>query len=314
MLYNIIINQKAIIDNELNVTANHIAVMEVVANFILSENAKSLRDNLGDWYWVSYELILDQIPMFDIKKSRCRQLVKELCIENLLEANPNNQRLGRVYLRVGAAYSKYKNFDNPLSKNYQPPCQNFDNPLAKKLATPCQKIDNDNNINHNYTNNNRIKDNNLCVDNFSEINNLPEKRKKVAQKKERLEADAKEVLRVLNELKPSAKPFQETKTNLNFITARLKESGNDVELLTKIIQLKVWQWKDNAKMKMYLRPETLFNATKFQTYTIELEEAIKNPTQYAAEYRNNKSDNIRNKPNDQSSIQALDEQLDNALG
>lgn len=149
MLYNIIINQKSIIDNKLNVTANHIAVMEVVVNFILSNKAQVLVDNSGSWSWVSYELIVEQIPMFGIKKDRCRQLVKDLCNEGLLESNPNNQNLGRVYLRVGSMYYTYKNFENPLLKNSQGTLDKSSDTLAKKLATPCEKISDDNSTNNN---------------------------------------------------------------------------------------------------------------------------------------------------------------------
>jgi uncharacterized phage protein (TIGR02220 family) len=34
----------------------------------------------------------------------------------------------------------------------------------------------------------------------------------------------------------------------------------------KVVDVMVDQWKNDARMNMYLRPETLFNATKFETY------------------------------------------------
>lgn len=317
MLYNITINQKAIIDNRLNITANHVAIMEVVAYFILSTKAQSLNDELGQWYWVSYELIIDQIPMFDIKKDRCRQLVKELCNEGLLEANPNNQSLGRVYLRVGNKYSTYKNFEKPLVKNSQPPLEEFSNPLANNLATPLVEISDDNSINNNSTKENFTKENNSFgytmegVVSNEFINDLnKEKEKNVAPKKEK-ELKAIEVLDHLNTL--AGKRYTPTKTNLNFITARLGE-GNTVEDLKCVIELKVHEWINDPKMNTYLRPETLFNATKFQTYIQKVESIKKNPEQFKNEQRINSNGTNRNRPDSAENIASMFSSIDSAFG
>lgn len=74
--------------------------------------------------------------------------------------------------------------------------------------------------------------------------------------------DAKNVLLYLNS--KSGKNYRITKPNLKFINARLKE-GITYEEMCKIIDLKVEQWL-GTKMDEYLRPETLFNSTKFETY------------------------------------------------
>ena len=314
MLYNIVINQKAIIDNELNVTANHIAVLEVVVTFILSNNAQTLRDKLGDWYWVSYELIIDQIPMFEIKRDRCRQIVKELCNEALLEANPNNQSLGRVYLRAGKKYSTYKNFTNPLLKNSQPPCEKISNPLAKKLATPCEKISNDNNINNNTIKDNIIKENKITADFQKSDFDLgePQNEKEKSCVKKEKDEQAIEVLAYLNKL--AEKRYTPTKTNLNFITARLSEN-NSVEDLKRVIEVKCHDWKADHKMNQYLRPETLFNATKFQTYIQKVEKIIQDPQTYLKNERDSKTGAANsNRPDSAENIASMFSSIDNAFG
>ena len=74
--------------------------------------------------------------------------------------------------------------------------------------------------------------------------------------------DAKNIILYLNS--KARKNFRITKSNMKFINARLKE-GVSYEDMCKIIDLKVEQWSGTS-MDDYLRPETLFNATKFETY------------------------------------------------
>jgi uncharacterized phage protein (TIGR02220 family) len=53
--------------------------------------------------------------------------------------------------------------------------------------------------------------------------------------------------------------------NLKFIMARL-ESGVSVQDCKTVIARKFRDWAPDDKMRSYLRPETLFNATKFEQY------------------------------------------------
>ena len=59
------------------------------------------------------------------------------------------------------------------------------------------------------------------------------------------------------------------------INGRLTD-GATVEQCKSVIDAKYKEWKDNAKMKQYIRFETLFNKTKFESYLDEL--ADENPT------------------------------------
>lgn len=67
-----------------------------------------------------------------------------------------------------------------------------------------------------------------------------------------------------------------TKTNRKFINARLKDKI-PVEDLKKIIELKNFKWKDDSKMREYIRIETLFNETKCNSYLTEVRDIEKNP-------------------------------------
>jgi uncharacterized phage protein (TIGR02220 family) len=81
------------------------------------------------------------------------------------------------------------------------------------------------------------------------------------------QAESKEVLAFLND--KTRKHFREVDATLGFIQARLK-SGIDVQTCRTVIMRKIHDWKDKPDMQIYLRPETLFNKTKFEGYLAEV--------------------------------------------
>lgn len=78
-----------------------------------------------------------------------------------------------------------------------------------------------------------------------------------------LRRDAVEVLKFLNE--KTGKSFREVDGNLLLIMARLA-SGATVQDCRGVVARQARAWKDDEKMMRYLRPETLFNRTKFESY------------------------------------------------
>jgi uncharacterized phage protein (TIGR02220 family) len=82
---------------------------------------------------------------------------------------------------------------------------------------------------------------------------------------------ASEILDHLN-LK-AGKAFKAVKSNLGLIAARLKE-GATVDECKAVVDAKVVEWSSDAKMRAYLRPETLFNASKFAQYVGDLASAV----------------------------------------
>ncbi len=75
--------------------------------------------------------------------------------------------------------------------------------------------------------------------------------------------DAESVLDFLN--KEANRMFRPVDDNLRLIRARLKE-GVTVEQCKAVIKMKVKEWVTKSDMTQYLRPETLFNPTKFEGY------------------------------------------------
>lgn len=89
-----------------------------------------------------------------------------------------------------------------------------------------------------------------------ELENLPEVTKSYHR-------DSRTVLHFLNE--KAGKRYRELDCNLKLISQRLSEPGVDLVGVKVMInrQCSLWLGTD---MEMYLRPETLFNKTKFESY------------------------------------------------
>jgi uncharacterized phage protein (TIGR02220 family) len=75
-------------------------------------------------------------------------------------------------------------------------------------------------------------------------------------------AAAADILSYLNE--QADRNYKPVKANLSLIVARLGEATADE--CRAVIDAKVREWKGDPKMAAYLRPETLFGATKFAGY------------------------------------------------
>lgn len=84
-----------------------------------------------------------------------------------------------------------------------------------------------------------------------------------APKSSELKETAVRVIDFLN-LK-TGKAFHPKGANLDHVIARLRDGATEQDCKT-VIARKVRDWKGDEKMAMYLRPETIFNRTKFASY------------------------------------------------
>lgn len=89
----------------------------------------------------------------------------------------------------------------------------------------------------------------------------------LSTKKNKFKDDAIAILAFLNER--TGKHYRPLKANLEFIAGRLAEGATISDCRAVIIrQARKWHGTEN---EIYLRPATLFNATKFAQYTGEIE-------------------------------------------
>ena len=112
------------------------------------------------------------------------------------------------------------------------------------------------NKNVNRAINKNVKDNNINNINNTNINNIysPAKAEQIPYE---------EIIDYLN-LKIDAHYKSTTQKTKDSIKARFNE-GFTLDDFKKVIDKMTMEWKDNNKMKVYLRPETLFG-TKFESY------------------------------------------------
>lgn len=112
------------------------------------------------------------------------------------------------------------------------------------------------NKNVNRTINKNVKENNISNINNTNINNIysPAKAEQIPYE---------EIIDYLN-LKIDAHYKNTTKKTRDSIKARFNE-GFTLEDFKTVIDKMTMEWKDSNKMKVYLRPETLFG-TKFESY------------------------------------------------
>lgn len=129
-----------------------------------------------------------------------------------------------------------------------------------------------------------------------------------AMVREKLLSAATDVLKHLNETCGSK--FRETKSNIDFITARLGE-GYSVDDCKAVIDIKRLEWEGSTQEK-YLRPETLFNSTKFQSYINEVDKARQNPNNFINGINNKRAKQER--PNSGQNIQASYDELSEVFG
>lgn len=86
---------------------------------------------------------------------------------------------------------------------------------------------------------------------------------KASEAPDKYHKDSRTVLHLLNE--SSGRRFRETDENLGFISARLIEPGVDLAGVRLMISRQCQIWSGTT-MAEYLKPETLFNKTKFDGY------------------------------------------------
>lgn len=88
-------------------------------------------------------------------------------------------------------------------------------------------------------------------------------------------AKARPVLHLLNEC--SGRSFRETEPNLLLIAARMEEPGVEIDGIMAMVRRQCALWGPDPKMSEFLRPETLFGKTKFESYYANRNQPVPTP-------------------------------------
>lgn len=211
----------------------------------------------------------------DLKLSRWKlqKIMKYFEDNKIIECIEKSTKKGvpSIYAYTSVYYEvDNNNFNNDYNNNY--------NNNLSSVSNGLKGVDN-NNFNNDFNNDfnklekellkRDIKNNNMSDSKESDHSPgaFKSDNKKTTSSKKEKEQQIKEVVEYLN-IKANRNYRPGTTKTKSLISARLKDYT--VEDLKAVIDFKVGEWLENEKMNKYLRPETLFNETKFENYINEL--------------------------------------------
>ncbi|HED4927813.1 TPA: hypothetical protein R4762_001634 [Campylobacter jejuni] len=157
MKYQISINQKAIIDNGLNIKGTSLetwALLDFLLFFQNANNLKKIQVDGKEFIWINYKYIIENSPLCNFYNQSIKKHLDLLLNLNLIELykEKSNDIYFRFTHKIECLFID-KNFTD-LGKILPTPRENFTNPLGKFLPTIIIN-------NKEYINNNNIKEKNI---------------------------------------------------------------------------------------------------------------------------------------------------------
>lgn len=138
--YNILINQRAVIENNLDLDLIDCAIFDFIKSFSNSPRCTKIQADDGIFFWISHKLIIEQMPLLGIKTPQgIIKRIDKLIIAGMIERSANCEALGKSIYRFGPAYDKME--FTPHNESLGFPQQEFRVPHNESLGN--------NNINNN---------------------------------------------------------------------------------------------------------------------------------------------------------------------
>ena len=145
--YNIVINQKAIVDNGLAIDIVDAAVFDFIKDFSHSEKCVKMQIDGKTYFWITNQTIIDNLPLLQISTPRgMSKRIDNLVDAELLVRCPNNQEMNKTLYAFGRRYDEYI-----FTSESRP--WNESSYLGTTVPTPWNDCSNDNNKNNNISSN-----------------------------------------------------------------------------------------------------------------------------------------------------------------
>ena len=106
--YNIVINQKAIVDNGLSIDIVDAAVFDFIKDFSHSDKCVKMQIDGKTYFWITNQTIIDNLPLLQISTPRgISKRIDNLVDAELLVRCPNNQEMNKTLYAFGRRYDEY---------------------------------------------------------------------------------------------------------------------------------------------------------------------------------------------------------------
>lgn len=139
--YNIVINQKAIVDNGLAIDIVDAAVFDFIKDFSHSDKCVKMQIDGKTYFWITNQTIIDNLPLLQISTARgLRKRIDNLINAGLLVRNENSQELNKTLYTFGSKYDSYIFCSEP---------RNESSTLGTVVPTPRNSCSHDNNNKNN---------------------------------------------------------------------------------------------------------------------------------------------------------------------
>ena len=107
MQYTITINQLAVINAGLNLDVVDMAIFDFVKQYAHSDKCMKLQTETGTYFWVSHNVIIQQLPILGISTGAgIIKRINKLIDSGLLARHPNCDLMRKTFYKFGANYDK----------------------------------------------------------------------------------------------------------------------------------------------------------------------------------------------------------------
>lgn len=107
MKYNININQYAAVQADLGLDLIDLAIFDFIKDFAHSSKCAKLNTSDGIFFWVSHELIIEELPLLGIKtRQGINKRINNLIDAKLLVRHEGNRATGRTFYTFGENYDR----------------------------------------------------------------------------------------------------------------------------------------------------------------------------------------------------------------
>ena len=170
MKYTILINQYAAVNSGLDLDLIDLAIFDFIKDFANCSNCVKMHTPEGIYFWISHKLILDAMPLLNIKTNQgLIKRIDNLIRAGILQKHPNCELYNKTLYCFGENYEllTFTEKGTYLLIGVDTPKQKFTPPLNKSLEEPINESLGYNSNNTDKTNKDKDNPDNIVIGNLS---------------------------------------------------------------------------------------------------------------------------------------------------